>query len=382
MQGPFWFTEALISRLTEWDTLGLLVALPLYVFGMPVWFLLASAVAGIRPAAEDRSTPFKVWSVVASAGLVVIVGMLVSLLGTGDDAAEAGLAFVATGGFGLLFFATLFMNEPPLPPRLAARRHALSPLRLFYWLFGPGAAGTLRFAALLLVVSAFAMSGAASAVRHLLHPGYGHHLRADAALMVLAAGNAAIAVFVVSLGAWLRTVLHNGIAARVLALAAFAAACIVPFLLALIVDPDSLDHLEDAIPLLVQLAPPMPTILAVNLNEGDMGLASSAVVLVPVVVYGLGAAFFWVLTEVSVRRAKRADEERRRRREERVRTSEPPVPILQRESVPSQEPLREPAEPRGSTGTTEPSEPPGGDAVAAPEEPTEDLEPPREASSS
>lgn len=345
MQGPFWFTEALISRITEWDTLGLLVALPLYLFGMPIWFLLASAVAGVRPPAEDRSTPFKIWSAAAALGMVVIVGLLITLFGDGRGAAKAGLLFVGMSGMALLFYATLFMNEPPLPPRLAARRHALSPLRLLYWTFGPGAAGTLRFAALLLVVTSFALSGAAVLVRHVMYPGFAEHGQADVGLFVLAAGNAAVAVFTVSLGTWLRTVLHNGIAARVLAMAAFAALCIVPFLMALIIDPSSLDRMEDAIPLLVQLSPVMPTILAVNVAEGDLGLGAAGLVMVPVVVYGLGAALFWVLTEVSVRRAKAAEKARRERREQRVRTSEPPVPLLQRESVPSQEPLSQEEEP-------------------------------------
>ncbi len=334
MSGPFWFTEALVSRVTEWDTLATLVGLPAYLLGMPVWFFLASAVAGIRPPAEDRSTPFKVWSLVSATGLTFVVGMLVTLFGSADDAAEAGLGFVIGGGLFLLFYATLFMNEPPLPPRLADLRTRGTVWRPFFVALGPGAAPTLRYAAVLVVATSFGMAGAASLLRHLLYPGFGEHAQFDAGLLVVALGNAAVALFLASFGAWLRVNLRSGIAARVLAVAAIGALGIVPFLFSLILDPSSIDRMDDAIPFAVHFSPFQPSILGVLVADGEMGLAASLQVLLPVVFYGVGAAFFWVLVEARARRARREDDERRRVREERVRTSEPPAPLLQRASAP------------------------------------------------
>jgi len=335
MQGPFWFSEALVSRWNELDTLGLLLGLPLYLFAMPVWFLLASAVAGVRPAAEDRSTPFKIWSLVSAFGLVGIVFWVLTLFSDGNDCGEAGVAFVIAGGMALWFYALLFMNEPPLPPRLAEERARRSRIYRLFSLLGPGAAPTLRFNFLLILATSFGLAFAASFARHAAFPGYSNHFRHDAALLVLAIGQAMTAVFMASFGSWLRVVLRNGIAARVLAIAVMFTLSILPFLFALILDPDSLDRLDHDIPFVIWLAPSLPEILGANIAGGEMRPGTAAAVLIPTVIYGLGAALFWVMLEARVVGARKTDRARREQRAERARSSRPSIPLLQRASRPS-----------------------------------------------
>ena len=154
-------------------------------------------------------------------------------------------------------------------------------------------------------------SFAAGLGRHLVGSFGDGHL-ADAGLIILAVGHLAVLAFVASFGTWLRIVLRSGIAARVLAFAAICAMAIVPFLFALIIDPDSLDRLDDEIPLMVTLSPLLPTILAVNVADGELSPFSSAMVMVTVVVYGCLAAFFWVLVEARCAKVKRIAEEQRR----------------------------------------------------------------------
>ena len=338
MSGPFWFMEALPSRFFELDTFGTLFVLPIYLFTMPVWFLLASAVAAVRPAAEDRSTPFKVWSIVASLGLVLIIGLIVPMFSGGREAGGFGLAMNIFGGLVLVFFALLFMNEPPLPPRLAEQRERRAPMRALFTLLGPGAAPTVRFGTLLLVATSVGMAMVAIGSRHLFFASYAENWRWDTPLLVLALGNGAIAAFLLTFGAFLRTTLRSGIAARVLAIAAFVAMCILPFLFALILDPDSFDRIDDHVPLPVHLSPVQPAIIAAQLADQEIDAVQALQVLIPTVLYGMLAFFFWTLIELRVRAVRREDEARRAARDERVRTSHAPVPILQRASQAPPEP--------------------------------------------
>lgn len=354
MSGPFWFTEALSARLFELDTFGLLVALPAFVFGSAVWFFLATAVAGVRPAAEDRSTPLKTWATVNAGGLIATMFGIMMLFTDASDAAEAGIVLVTMLGSMLLFYSMLFMNEPPLPPRLVElRRPQMNPLRRSLLVLGPGAAPTLRFAFVLLICASLGFSLAAGLGRHLVGSFADGHL-ADAGLIILAVGHIAILAFVASFGTWLRIVLRSGIAARVLAFAAICAMAIVPFLFALIIDPDSLDRLDDEIPLMVTFSPLLPTILAVNVADGELSPFSSAMVMVTVVVYGCLAAFFWVLVEARCAKVKRIAEEQRQARDERARTSVPSPPLLQRSSKPEVAPPAPPAEEPAAAGAAVP----------------------------
>jgi len=365
MKGPFWFTEALVSRFWEPDTFGLLVLLPLFVIGMTVWFMLASAVAGIRPAAEDRSSPFKVWSAVSALGLVVTVGLTPLLFASASEVAKAGTIFVALCVGPLVFYALVFTNEPPLPPRLADGRARDSLFARVLSVIGPGAAPTLRFAALLIVGTSFALAFVVAFGRHLYFPTYLDSFRYDAGLLVLAIGNSAVALSAVSFGAWLRVMLRNGIASRVLTIATLLTVAILPFLMALIIDPDSLEHLSSDLPFVVQLSPLAPAILGVAVADGTATSASALLVVVPTALYGLTAVLFWTLVEARVVAVRKLDAARRAEREERARTSRPSLPLLQRRSRPSH-----PVPPSNEASTQAEATPPaalaaGEDATAA-----------------
>ena len=158
MAGPFWFTDALVVRFLEWDTFGLVVLLPTYLFVMPTWFLLASSVAAVRPAAEDRSTPMKVWALFAIAGTWIIVIVSIALFDGGRDRGIGGVVLASLGGMLLAAYAILFTDEPPLPPRLVElRRKTMGPLGRLWLLVGPGAGPTLRFTFLSLLTLSFGL---------------------------------------------------------------------------------------------------------------------------------------------------------------------------------------------------------------------------------
>ena len=115
--GPFWFAEALVERGGSMDTLFSAGVLPLYLVGTTVWFCLATAIAGVRSAAEDRSTPLKLWAVGSTVGPLALV-CVVTLLARGYDAREAFTIALFMFFFALYFYTNVLVNEPPLPPRV------------------------------------------------------------------------------------------------------------------------------------------------------------------------------------------------------------------------------------------------------------------------
>jgi hypothetical protein len=335
MEGPFWWTEALTEYFFDPRIFGLLVALPLYVFLMPVWLFLASAVAGIRPPAEDRSTPFKWWSVVAVLGMLVIVGFMPLLINDPEGATVGGVVYGLMGQSLLLFIALIFMNEPPLPPRLFAQRMKESRLGFIGRAIGPGAAPTLRFATALIVVTSVGMAILPALTRHLYWPTWTRNGEGDLSLLILAAGNISVCFFFLSFGVWLRVMLRNGVAARVLAIASIMTAAILPFLFAVIVDPSSFDNLDEEIPFVIQLSPNAPSMVAGAMAAGEMHAEASLYSVLSVLMYAAFGGIFWVLVEVRCAKVQRIDEERRVKRDERARTSEPNAPLLTRGSRPS-----------------------------------------------
>ncbi|MCA9612353.1 MAG: ABC transporter permease [Polyangiales bacterium] len=317
MEGPFWFTEALASRFFEPDTFLLLGVLPLYLTAMVVWFLLASAIAGVRPAAEDRSTPFKLWALAAVTGLVVIVFGVVTLFDR-HDIPEGSVGVVAFTGFAMIQLATLFANEPPLPPRLwELRQESRGRLAKLAGLFGPGAAPTARFGALIVLLATFGPALAGGIARHYVFPTHDEHAQADASLLVLAAGYAAVGLFTLMFGTWLRIVLRSGVASRVIALSTLAGLGILPFLAAVLIDPSSLQDMDDHMPLLVRLTPISPIITAIIIVD-DNEVFRTLEVLVPVAFYGMLALFFWTLVEARVRNVRKLVAEQRVLRERRA----------------------------------------------------------------
>ncbi len=324
MEGPFWFTEALANRFFELDTFLLLVVIPIYLAVMLVWFMLASAVAGVRPTAEDRSGPFKLWSAVAIVGYALLSFALPWLASSSGDIGEFTTVL---GMFSLpvaTFFALLFANEPPLPPRQYQIDRASFPLwRVPFTLFGPGAAGTTRFAFVAIVTAVFASSACLIAARHLCSSGV--HTRYDVAIGVLAIGHASVGVFTLTFAEWLRLVTRHAIAARIVAVAVMLVAYIAPVLLSLLADENAFNDLDEHVPVLFKLSPAFPDVIAVQLLDGRHGwLHRAPEVAIVVVVFGGLSLFFWLLIELRVRKVTRLVAARREERQRRARESMPP----------------------------------------------------------
>lgn len=314
MGGPFFYTEAFVTRAGEWRTWAVLGAMPLWAIGMPVWFLLATAVAGVRPAAEDRARPMKLWAVAMTLSSVPAAVLAVSEQPTTRDAGEVAVVSSMVMSGLLVLYGVLFTNEPPLPPRSSELRLARLPAwRRALATFGAGAAGTMRFSIVLSFVSCAVVTAAVIATGRSL--GGSTWWRYELACMVVAVGAFAVSAFAASLGAFLRILLANGLAARVLTLSVLLAAAVLPFMAALLVDPYSLDHLDDRSPPLILVSTLEPLFHAVQIAENGAAvpLWDAAV---PAALYGGAALVFALLVELRVARARREREARRKRFEE------------------------------------------------------------------
>jgi ABC-type transport system involved in multi-copper enzyme maturation permease subunit len=313
MEGPFFYAEALVTRADKWDTWALVVGVPLYAYGMTVWFLLASAVAGVRPAAEDRSRALKIWAVAMTISSAIAGVVTVAAQSGARESEQFVLVVAVCTSVLLLFYGFVFTNEPPLAPRPWEVRRATQPAwKRALGVLGPGAAGTLRFTILLMFFSAVLIIGVAAATHYTLHPA---RLRSEEvyAAGVLGLGAAIVASFVAALGAWLRIALRHGLAARVLSLSVVLALAILPFLVALVISPDSLDDLDDVSPFPIRFSVLEPLMIAIQMVDGRYDEYAAAGIVFPAATYGLFATAFVVLVETRVISARRASAKRRER---------------------------------------------------------------------
>jgi hypothetical protein len=330
MTGPFWFTEAITSRTFELDTWLLVVFLPLYVFLMPTWFFLNAAIAGVTPPAEDRSSRFKIWALVALLGLFVLVGGAPLVSSDAETAGGISVIVACVAWFVLASLPFVFMNEPLLRPRLFVERMRDSALYRMFAPLGPGSAPTLRFTGLLVLFGSIGLVVAAAVPRHLKFVADAKdQLEADLGLIVLAGGGLAVLLFISGLGAYLRVILKSGIAARVLVIATMFFLVVVPFIVSLAIDQSSMDRLDDDFPFVMYIDPIAPLIVGVNVASGEMDALQALGVVLPSLLYGLGGVLFWMLVEAKSRAGKKADEALRRSRDLRARASQPEAPLLQ-----------------------------------------------------
>ena len=299
MEGPFWFAEALAARFFEWDTFLLVFVLPAYLSLTAVWLLLATAIAGVRPASDDRSTPFKYWALTSIVGFSFILFGIVSILEP-HERGEVGTALLAASGLVVAFYALLFQNEPPLPPRMwELERRKRGPLGAFARLFGPGAAPTTRFAMVAIALACLCFFVAVGAPRWLSSMPSSDPAESHAAQSAVALGNAVTCAFLLCLGVFVRIVVRSGVAARILANAVFIALVLVPFLIVLVIDAALLERIDEHPPLVVRLTPIFHAILAVNIHQDDT--PRRAVEVVPeLLFYGAGALALWLATESRV----------------------------------------------------------------------------------
>jgi ABC-type transport system involved in multi-copper enzyme maturation permease subunit len=311
MRGPFFYTEAFVTRLDEPDTWILLLGLPMYALGMPSWFLVASAVSGLRAPADDRAGPMKIWALAMSITSAPIAAAVVSQAGPSEDWAIAAVMLL---GVLLLVYGLLFTNEPALPSRgWIVRQVALPRWRRSLGVLGAGAAGTMRFSIALSFSTAVLFTGSVIAARNALgYPSY----QEDFACVVLATGAFVISALAASLGAWIRIGSRSGLAARVATISGLSAAAVLPFLLALLIDIDAIRHLDRETPAAVMLSPVHFIVVAMCAATRTYGRVDDGEVAVSLGLYGALAIAFVVLVELAVRRAARDDAARRARLQE------------------------------------------------------------------
>lgn len=302
--GPFWFAEALAQRLAEPEAWGALVVLPLFLFGSVFWFLLASAVAGLRQPGEDRSTPLKLWAAFVSPASVAAAAIA---LGLAYPRTDSGVFLTTLGGILGLFIGLTFANEPPLPPRARTRPTLL---RSLLSIVGPGAVGTTRFALVAATLPPLGIAAVAGFARHTASPvPFGD--RGDEALFVNGLGSAVVVAAVLTLGVVLRLWSRNGSVARLLALVALSVAVLVPVLFAI---PDIALGISrgPAIELrpLVALSPLGPFWASLLLGDG-LAVDADTFVFLGIAGYGVIALALWLGIEAHVWRVRREDEARR-----------------------------------------------------------------------
>jgi hypothetical protein len=300
-EGPFWFAHAFAERLDHLDTWVLLGLVPIYVFGMPTWFFVASAVAGVVPPSNDRSTALKLWAVAAAVGAAFVLAIPTFLSTGAGDAGEAAVA-MSVIGMGLpYFFGLVLCNEPPLPP---VERGKPTALRQLWSLVGPGAASSLRFTFALIVLTCFGIAGAASVSYHLSHPALDHFItNYDWGLFALALGQSCVAALFAATGTTLRLWLRNGAAARALTVALFAGVILLALIVMTAMDPGSFDRLDREVPPLFALSPMGVVTCAVLIANGHDAVGSWALLAVASLGYAMLAVALWIGVELRVRSA-------------------------------------------------------------------------------
>ncbi len=302
--GPIWFGPAFAERTGELDAWLLLLGLPTFFFAMVSWLNLSGAVAGIDAPGVDRSSGLKRWSIFAAFGTVATVVGLTTLMTDADDASAVLIVF---GGLALAFvfttIALVFANEPPLPPRLGAPTNALR--KLLYDVLGPGAGPTLRFTFVVLAASIGSMGAISVAMRYARFPMSSEHLPADIGAFLITLGGIAVLSALAATAAFLRSLLRNGAAARLLAVVIFVGVTFASMVGAAVVNPRVIDRLDHYVPPLVALSPIGPVVLAarslshVVISEEEIGTGLSACV-----VYGGLALALWLAVEVRSRKVR------------------------------------------------------------------------------
>ncbi|MFO0694502.1 MAG: ABC transporter permease [Polyangiales bacterium] len=266
--GPFAFVSDLAANATDLESWLVLFVAPVVAAGLATWLFVASAIAGVRPEAEDRVSPFKAWSIATALALLVgYTALLARVPGTGLDEASLGLqvALVPVA----LFFAMLFANEPPLPPR-SHRSPSTFRERVLAHL-GPGSLGTARFASLLLtelllapvalfVVVAVLVRGEPKAL------GDG---RALVIALVVAIGSLVASLVVLELGVFVRTLIGGGVASRAAQLGFGVAASLLPLMIVPILDLDAFDHVPERVPWPLRVSLLAPGFVAAHLERGS-----------------------------------------------------------------------------------------------------------------
>jgi hypothetical protein len=295
-EGPFWFALALPELWKQLDAVISIVIFPLAIAGCATWFLLASAVVGIRHPGEDRSTPLKLWAAVTAPAVGLVVGGTPALLDSGSDM-DVGVATTILATILGVFIGMVFANEPPLPPR--ARKKATTLSRLLSPI-GPGAAGTTRFALVVSVIPPVvtALIFVAKAVMH------GAGAMNFAPLLATVIGGASLAVCTTSIAEGMRLFVGNGLVARLLTIILFTVLILAPVSVSFVIEAANMGSAD--VPWMLSPV----GMLGIAVRATDRASMPETDYVIPF----LGACFYafvglvtWAGIEVFVRRAKARD---------------------------------------------------------------------------
>lgn len=227
---PIWLPTAYERAPFDLSYVVFLVVLPVLAIGLPAWFLYEVTIANLTSVTDDRSTGVKRWFLVAAPALSVVAAVPVFAVSAFD---RAGAAMSGLGCLLLFFCFSVFLlaGDPIGPSRrvtLCWDRERVGTFRRF---LGPG---VMRSATLLLVaggaglglVCALGLSRTAAA---------GGTSHTDVASVACFGGHAvAFYVFVVGLGAFLRSRSATSLSARMLLFAILFAVAVGPWIVAAI----------------------------------------------------------------------------------------------------------------------------------------------------
>jgi ABC-type transport system involved in multi-copper enzyme maturation permease subunit len=227
---PIWLPTAYERAPFDLAYVGLLVVLPVLSIGLPAWFLYEVTIANLTSVTDDRSTGLKRWFLVTAPVLTLGAAVPIATVVASDRAAAALLGL---GGLFVFhqFAVFLFAGDPIGPSRRvtlhwdrvgAGRfRRFLGPgvMRSALLLLGAGGAGIVLVSLLGLERSAAAASPSSN----------------DVAGVACFGGYAlCFHVFVVGLGAFLRSRAVSALSARVLLFAILFAVAVGPWIFAAI----------------------------------------------------------------------------------------------------------------------------------------------------
>lgn len=328
MGGPFFFVDLLVRSSFNLTTVSVVVAVAVSCSVFPTWFYLASALAALRPKSRNRVKPLKVWALSLSSWCVVVVAaMLYSLHRSSSiDIEQTAQTAMMWWGLVLLFFALVFINEPVVV-RSHPDQEPRSPIGKVLALFGSGAAPTLRFTALLMIISTASMGVVIVSLRNLFIPEFLQGRHFTSSIIVLSVGYAASGVALVAFGALMRALTNKGFVARLLTVASLALTVFIPiFLLALLGD---MSESSRDIPLVIMISPVFPIVLSAHIDSHVHTVWSASDVIPLASVSVVLAAILWTAVEIKTRKSRRAAIAALAARDERARESVPSLPLLQ-----------------------------------------------------
>jgi len=282
---PIWLPTAYERAPFDAGYAVFLVALPVLSIALPAWFLYEVTIANLTSVTDDRSSGLKRWFLVAAPALAVAATVPVLAVSATDRqaAAVAGLSVVSVF---LSFCVFLFAGDPIGPSRrVIAHWDRIGAGRLRRFL-GPG---VMRSAALLLAAGAGLVIVAAAGVERCAAAS-GASSNDVVGLACFAGYAVAFHVFVVGLGAFLRSRAQSAMSARVLLFAILFGVSVGPWIVAVIFGLATERMGRDA----MLLGAPSPFFVIAMLDA--VGRSDGA----PALIVGAIAAGFWALVGLAL----------------------------------------------------------------------------------